>query len=177
MHSSCCSASCLCLIWFDHSCYHWCGHHLALADLKLCSILNDKVLYSWGGHNKDITRKVILISSCIFESLDSATKKALMVIHLLSAFISLSVLLYSPDFGLMIRCLNCSISKPFELQASSWKKWWFCWQDAADNCVSIEFIFLEQNSSHLADTLGSINKFLKQIGDLENCAFQNYIPG
>ncbi|XP_075112671.1 uncharacterized protein LOC107815455 isoform X5 [Nicotiana tabacum] len=99
---------------------------LCISDLKLCSILNDKVLYSWGGHNKDITRKVILISSCIFESLDSATKKALM--------------------------------------------------DAADNCVSIEFIFLEQNSSHLADTLGSINKFLKQIGDLENCAFQNYIP-
>ncbi|XP_033516028.1 uncharacterized protein [Nicotiana tomentosiformis] len=99
---------------------------LCCSDLKLCSILNDKVLYSWGGHNKDITRKVILISSCIFESLNSATKKALM--------------------------------------------------DAADNCVSIEFIFLEQNSSHLADTPGSINKFLKQIGDLENCSFQNYIP-
>ncbi|PHU24150.1 hypothetical protein BC332_09257 [Capsicum chinense] len=78
---------------------------LCCSDLKLCSILNDRVLYAWGGHGKDITRK-----------------------------------------------------------------------DAADNCVSVEFVFLEQNSSHLVDTPGSINKFLKQIGDLENCSFQNYIP-
>ncbi|PHT29301.1 hypothetical protein CQW23_31103 [Capsicum baccatum] len=99
---------------------------LCCSDLKLCSILNDRVLYAWGGHGKDITRKVILISSSIFETLDSASKKAL--------------------------------------------------ADAADNCVSVEFVFLEQNSSHLVDTPGSINKFLKQIGDLENCSFQNYIP-
>nr|XP_025885955.1 uncharacterized protein LOC101248375 isoform X2 [Solanum lycopersicum] len=99
---------------------------LCCSDLKLSSILNDKVLYSWGGHSKDITRKVVLISSCIIETLDSATKKVLM--------------------------------------------------DAAANCISIEFVFLEQNSSHLADIPESINKFLKQIGDLENCSFQNYIP-
>ncbi|KAK4350143.1 hypothetical protein RND71_029456 [Anisodus tanguticus] len=99
---------------------------LCCSDLKLCSILNDKVLYSWGGHDKDITRKVVLISSSVYETMDSATKKAL--------------------------------------------------ADAADNCVSVEFVFLEQNSSHLVDTPGSVNKFLKQIGDLENCSFQNYIP-
>ncbi|XP_060205335.1 uncharacterized protein LOC132633127 [Lycium barbarum] len=99
---------------------------LCCSDLKLCSILNDRVLYSWGVHSKDITRKVVLISSSIFETMDSATKKSL--------------------------------------------------ADAADNCVSVEFVFLEQNSSHLVDTPGSINKFLKQIGDLENCSFQNYIP-
>ncbi|PHT88540.1 hypothetical protein T459_10646 [Capsicum annuum] len=103
-----------------------CSIALCCSDLKLCSILNDRVLYAWGGHGKDITRKVILISSSIFETLDSASKKAL--------------------------------------------------ADAADNCVSVEFVFLEQNSSHLVDTPGSINKFLKQIGDLENCSFQNYIP-
>ncbi|KAH0687417.1 hypothetical protein KY285_018924 [Solanum tuberosum] len=99
---------------------------LCCSDLKLSSVLNDKILYSWGGHSKDITRKVVLISSCIFETLDSATKKVLM--------------------------------------------------DAAANCISVEFVFLEQNSSHLADIPESINKFLKQIGDLDNCSFQNYIP-
>ncbi|KAK4374676.1 hypothetical protein RND71_005353 [Anisodus tanguticus] len=49
-------------------------------------------------------------------------------------------------------------------------------QDAAENCVLVEFVSLEQKSSHLADVPGNINKFLKQIGDLENCSFQNYVP-
>lgn len=68
-------------------------------------------------------------------------------------------------------------NEPFKLQAFGWENLWFCWQDAAANCISVEFVFLEQNSSHLADIPESINKFLKQIGDLDNCSFQNYIPG
>nr|GMC71648.1 uncharacterized protein LOC109183057 [Ipomoea batatas] len=95
-------------------------------DMKLSGVLNDKVLYSWGSQDKDITRKVVLISSCIVENLDSVTRRALM--------------------------------------------------DAADKCVSVEFVFLEQNSSHLADIPGNINSFLKKIGDLENCLFQHCIP-
>ncbi|MCD7455124.1 hypothetical protein HAX54_027065 [Datura stramonium] len=49
--------------------------------------------------------------------------------------------------------------------------------DAADNCVSVEFVLLEQKSSHLADAPTNINNFLKQTGDLENCSFRNYVPG
>ncbi|CAN4088650.1 unnamed protein product [Withania somnifera] len=66
---------------------------LCCSDLKLCSILNDKVLYSWGGQSRDISRKVILISSSICETLDSASNKALTVRHLLSTFLSLSIVL------------------------------------------------------------------------------------
>ncbi|KAK4367853.1 hypothetical protein RND71_011645 [Anisodus tanguticus] len=39
-------------------------------NLNLGDVLNDKVWYSWGGHSKDITRQVILFSSCIFVALD-----------------------------------------------------------------------------------------------------------
>lgn len=55
------------------------------ADMKLSGVLNDKVLYSWGSQDKDITRKVVLISSCIVENLDSVTRRALMVRHLLAS--------------------------------------------------------------------------------------------
>ncbi|VFQ87251.1 unnamed protein product [Cuscuta campestris] len=96
------------------------------ADMKLADVLSDKVLYSWGSQEKDITKKVVLISSCVVESLDSVTRRALM--------------------------------------------------DAADRCVSVEFVFLEQTSSNLADIPGIINNFLKEIGDLENCLFQHRIP-
>ncbi|KAG9146891.1 hypothetical protein Leryth_005187, partial [Lithospermum erythrorhizon] len=48
--------------------------------------------------------------------------------------------------------------------------------DAADKCISIEFIFFEQDSSCLLDLPESINNFFKQIGDLENCSFRSYLP-
>ncbi|KAG9146889.1 hypothetical protein Leryth_005187 [Lithospermum erythrorhizon] len=95
-------------------------------DLKLQSLLHDQLLYSWGGQNKDVTKKVILISSYVVEKLDSLARQALM--------------------------------------------------DAADKCISIEFIFFEQDSSCLLDLPESINNFFKQIGDLENCSFRSYLP-
>lgn len=48
-------------------------------DLKLSDVLNDEVIYSWEGNDRDISKKVILLSSCLIESLDSVTKNALMV--------------------------------------------------------------------------------------------------
>ncbi|KAK6153811.1 hypothetical protein DH2020_013450 [Rehmannia glutinosa] len=47
-------------------------------DLKLADVLSEKILYTWGGHDKNIARKVISISSCLVDTLDSATMKALM---------------------------------------------------------------------------------------------------
>ncbi|KAL2478977.1 hypothetical protein Fot_47991 [Forsythia ovata] len=99
---------------------------LCCKDLKLSDVLNNKVIYSWGGNDKDISRKIVLLSSCIVESLDYVTKKAL--------------------------------------------------TEAADKCVSVEFVFLEQNSSHLGDSTENINNFIKQIGCLENCSFRTYLP-
>ncbi|CAH9092227.1 unnamed protein product [Cuscuta epithymum] len=94
-------------------------------DMKLSDVLSDEVLYSWGSQQKDITKKVVLISSCVLESLDSTTRMAL--------------------------------------------------TGAAEKCVSVEFVFLEQTSSHLADIPENINNFLKEIGDLENCIFEHRI--
>ncbi|PSR89390.1 Sperm protamine like [Actinidia chinensis var. chinensis] len=99
---------------------------LSYCDMKLTSILGNVILYSCGGHEKDVARKVILISSCVVKNLDSVMKEALM--------------------------------------------------DAADNCISVEFLFLEQQSSHLGDLSENISKFVKHISDLENCSFHAYLP-
>ncbi|KAL9239414.1 hypothetical protein vseg_013740 [Gypsophila vaccaria] len=48
--------------------------------------------------------------------------------------------------------------------------------DAADRCVSVEFVFLEQSSNQLSDISDSVNKFRGQICDLENCSFSAYLP-
>ncbi|GKV17463.1 hypothetical protein SLEP1_g27973 [Rubroshorea leprosula] len=48
--------------------------------------------------------------------------------------------------------------------------------DAADKCVSVEFILLEQKSNHLVDIRESINSFVSSISDLDNCSFQNFLP-
>lgn len=46
-------------------------------DLKLSSVLCDRALYSWGG--RDIMRKVIVLSSCFPEDMDSEARNTLMV--------------------------------------------------------------------------------------------------
>ncbi|GJR82359.1 hypothetical protein Tco_0153144 [Tanacetum coccineum] len=46
---------------------------VSCCDVHLSSVLSDKVLYSWGD-NEDVGRKVIVISSCLLEDIDSATK-------------------------------------------------------------------------------------------------------
>ncbi|MBA0718453.1 hypothetical protein Golax_006200 [Gossypium laxum] len=106
------------------SCY---GLALSLSrcfDMKLASVLSDQVLYSWGG--RDIVRKVIVLSSCLPETIDSALKETL--------------------------------------------------TDAADKCVSVEFILLEQRSNHLSDIRANISTFSRCISDLDNCSFQCCLP-
>ncbi|KAK4569316.1 hypothetical protein RGQ29_004634 [Quercus rubra] len=95
------------------------------ADLKLSNILSDQVLYSWGV-DKDIVRKVIVLSSCFPQYVDSHLQKSLM--------------------------------------------------DAADKCVSVEFLLFEQKSGHLTDTLQNVSNFLRSISDLDNCSLQTYLP-
>lgn len=72
------------ITWFILSCSSlW-------ADVKLASILSKEVLYSWGGHEKDLSRKVILISTCVVENPDSLMNDILMVrkIHEVSSMLS-----------------------------------------------------------------------------------------
>ncbi|KAK1569306.1 hypothetical protein Q3G72_035209 [Acer saccharum] len=105
----------------DSGAIYCCGY---LSHVKLSCVLSDQVLYSWG--NKDIMRKVIVLSSCLPENIDSSTKNSLM--------------------------------------------------DAAEKCVSVEFLLFEQKSSHLYDIQEHINTFLRCISDLDNCSFQTILP-
>ncbi|KAF9668137.1 hypothetical protein SADUNF_Sadunf15G0097200 [Salix dunnii] len=92
-------------------------------DVKLSSILSDQVLYSWGG--KDIMSKVIVLSSCVPDNVDTELKLTLM--------------------------------------------------DAADKCVSVEFVLFEQSSSHLGNFQENINSFMRSISDLDNFSFGTYL--
>ncbi|KAF2311613.1 hypothetical protein GH714_025267 [Hevea brasiliensis] len=93
-------------------------------DVKLPTVLSDQVLYSWG--DKDFMRKVIVLSSCLPEKIDSAMKNTLM--------------------------------------------------DAADKCVSVEFVLFDQSASHLSNTQENINCFARSLSDLDNCSFQTFLP-
>ncbi|XP_021287234.1 uncharacterized protein LOC110418755 [Herrania umbratica] len=48
--------------------------------------------------------------------------------------------------------------------------------DAADKCVSVEFVLLEQRSNHLSDIRENLNSFARCISDLDNCSYQSYLP-
>lgn len=49
---------------------------VSCGDLKLSSVLCDRAMYSWGG--RDIMRKVIVLSSCFPEDMDSEARNTLM---------------------------------------------------------------------------------------------------
>ncbi|KAI3966139.1 hypothetical protein MKW92_023424 [Papaver armeniacum] len=92
-------------------------------DVTFGKLLSDEVLYSWGG--KDIVRKVICVSSCLMEGIESARETL---------------------------------------------------TDAADKCVSVEFILLEQESCQPKSMSEDVQKFSNSISDLENCSFRTYLP-
>ncbi|GKC05610.1 hypothetical protein Tco_0997220 [Tanacetum coccineum] len=96
------------------------------ANVHLLSVLSDKVLYSWDD-NEDVGRKVIVISSCLLEDIDSVTKIALL--------------------------------------------------EAADKCVSVDFVLLEKVSGGRGALSESIDNFNRNICDLENCLFRNHLSG
>ncbi|KAI3898311.1 hypothetical protein MKX03_002968 [Papaver bracteatum] len=92
-------------------------------DVTFGKLLSDEVLYSWGG--KDIVKKVICVSSCLVEGIESARETL---------------------------------------------------TDAADKCVSVEFILLEQESCQPKSMSEDVQKFSNSISDLENCSFRTYLP-
>ncbi|KAJ7957142.1 Sperm protamine like [Quillaja saponaria] len=47
--------------------------------------------------------------------------------------------------------------------------------DAAEKCVSVEFLIFQSKSSHLTDMRENINNFRRCISHLENCSFHTYI--
>ncbi|MCL7041613.1 hypothetical protein MKW94_007474 [Papaver nudicaule] len=92
-------------------------------DVTFRKLLSNELLYSWGG--KDIVRKVICVSSCLVEGIESARETL---------------------------------------------------ADAADKCVSVEFILLEQESCQPNSMSEGVQKFSNSISDLENCSFRTYLP-
>ncbi|KAL6495794.1 hypothetical protein OROGR_030357 [Orobanche gracilis] len=124
-------------------------------DLKLADVLSEEIIYAWGGHDKNIARKVIAISCCLAGTLDSLTMKSLMV-------------------GQIFICLFTSPALTFIVD---YKLWGVYSQDAADKNISVEFIFLEKTSNHLGDITDDINHLEKQISSLKHCSFQIHVPG
>lgn len=53
----------------------------------------------------------------------------------------------------------------------------FSEQDAADKCVSVEFVLFDQSASHLSNVQENINCFARSLADLDNCSFQTFLPG
>ncbi|OVA09738.1 hypothetical protein BVC80_9101g277 [Macleaya cordata] len=92
-------------------------------DATLAKLLSKEVLFSWG--SKDIVRKVIFISSCLVEDIDSARKILI---------------------------------------------------DAADKCVSVEFVLLEQEFCQPNNMSEDVQKFINSISDLENCSLRTHLP-
>ncbi|PIA40662.1 hypothetical protein AQUCO_02400017v1 [Aquilegia coerulea] len=95
---------------------------IANGDLTLVKLFSKEVLYSWGG--KDIARKVIFLSSCLLDNVDSARKIL---------------------------------------------------TDAADKCVTVEFMLLEHDVCLLNDTSPNVQQFMNSISDLENCSLRTYL--
>ncbi|KAL5700512.1 hypothetical protein ACHQM5_025947 [Ranunculus cassubicifolius] len=92
-------------------------------DVAFVKLFSEEILYSWGG--KDIVRKVIFLSSCLLENIDSVRKIL---------------------------------------------------TDAADKCVSVEFILLEQDAQLPTDASRNVQNFVNSISDLENSSLRTYHP-
>lgn len=113
--------------------------------MDLSTLLNDQLLYSWG--EKDIFKKVIILSSFVNGSIDSM-REVLTVSEILAAVYLGSIC----DFAVF---------------RSHWSDHL---QEATEKCVSIEFLLLEQKYGHLFSLSDDLNNFVQQICDLENCS-------
>ncbi|CAN1242002.1 hypothetical protein LINPERPRIM_LOCUS5193 [Linum perenne] len=49
--------------------------------------------------------------------------------------------------------------------------------DASYHGVSVEFVFIEQSSSHLSYMMENNSCFVGSLSDLHNCSFRSYLPG
>ncbi|KAJ8772499.1 hypothetical protein K2173_027676 [Erythroxylum novogranatense] len=48
--------------------------------------------------------------------------------------------------------------------------------EAAEKCVSLEFVLFEQSSNHLINFQDNVNCFMRSLSDLDNCSFRTYLP-
>lgn len=129
-----------------------------MADVKLSTVINDEVLYHWGG--RDIMRKVIVITSCLPRDVDFIMQKTLTVSLLLLIF---DVLYFLPYLLMQLASHGALLA--------------YFTQAAADKCVSVEFLLFEQKSAHLCNIKENIKNFVTCISELDNCSFQAYLPG
>jgi len=54
----------------------------------------------------------------------------------------------------------------------------YCHQDAAEQCVAVDFIMLEPEAAFMyGDIPANANSFVNRICDLENCVVRRYNPG
>ena len=54
----------------------------------------------------------------------------------------------------------------------------YCHQDAAEQCVAVDFIMLEAEATFMyGGASENANSFVNRICDLENCVVRRYNPG
>ncbi|CAB87927.1 hypothetical protein [Arabidopsis thaliana] len=155
---------------------------ISCRDLKLSSVLCDRALYSWGG--RDIMRKVIVLSSCFPEDMDSEAKNTLMAAT--DKCVSVEFLLFEKQESYLsytqekinrfLRCLsdldNCSFQTCIPDGKSLHgleKRWLQELKDDTGESLQAQIIFK-------SNLVGSVNKVFCNITAATNQIVDGFIP-
>ncbi|KAL0642069.1 hypothetical protein Bca4012_012586 [Brassica carinata] len=155
---------------------------ISCRDLKLSNVLCDRAMYSWGG--RDIMRKVIVLSSCFPEDMDSEARNTLMAaadkcvsVEFLLLDKRASHLSYTQEkTNRFIRCLsdfdNCSfqtcIPDGKSLRGLE-NKWLQDLKDDTGESLQAQFIFKR-------NLVGSVNKIFCNLSAATNQIVDGFIP-
>ncbi|KAJ0266188.1 Uncharacterized protein HA466_0002270 [Hirschfeldia incana] len=151
-------------------------------DLKLSSVLCDRAMYSWGG--RDIMRKVIVLSSCFPEDMDSDARKTLMAaadkcvsVEFLLLDKRASHLSYTQEkTNRFLRCLSDLDNCSFQTCIPDGKslrgletKWLQDLKDDTGGSLQAQFIFKR-------NLVGSVNKIFCNLSAATNEIVDGFIP-
>ncbi|CAH8312549.1 unnamed protein product [Eruca vesicaria subsp. sativa] len=155
---------------------------ISCRDLKLSSVLCDRAMYSWGG--RDIMRKVIVMSSCFPEDMDSEARNTLMtaadkcvsVEFLLLEKIASHLSYTQEKTNRFLRCLsdldNCSfqtcIPDGKSLRGLE-NKWLQDLKDDTGESLQAQFIFKR-------NLVGSVNKIFCNFTAATNQIVDGFTP-
>ncbi|CAH8270366.1 unnamed protein product [Arabidopsis lyrata] len=155
---------------------------ISCRDLKLSSVLCDRALYSWGG--RDIMRKVIVLSSCFPEDMDSEARNTLMAAA--DKCVSVEFLLFEKQgsyvsytqekINRFLRCLsdldNCSFQTciPDEKSLHGLEKRWLQeLKDDTGESLQAQIIFK-------SNIVGSVNKIFCNLTAATNQIVDGFSP-
>ncbi|CAN8256946.1 unnamed protein product [Cochlearia groenlandica] len=155
---------------------------ISCTDLKLSSVLCDRALYSWG--SRDIMRKVVVLSSCFPEDMDSEARDSLMAaadkcvsVEFLLLKKKESHLSYTQEkINRFLRCLsdldNCSFQTCIPNGKSFHgleKRWLQELKDDTGESLQAQFIFRH-------NLVGSVNKIFCNLNAATNQIVDGFSP-